>query len=79
MDVTYRIEQKRQINGAFPGPKSQALAARRAKAVAAGVASSLPVYAADVDGGIIVDVDGNQLIDLGSGIAVTTVGASNQR
>ncbi|MEG2927546.1 MAG: 4-aminobutyrate--2-oxoglutarate transaminase [Glutamicibacter sp.] len=78
MDVTYRIDQKRKINGPFPGPKSQELTARRAKAVAAGVASSLPVYAAEVDGGIIVDVDGNQLIDLGSGIAVTTIGASNQ-
>ncbi|MGX1749490.1 4-aminobutyrate--2-oxoglutarate transaminase [Glutamicibacter protophormiae] len=77
MDVTYRIEQKRKLEGPFPGPKSQELAARRANAVAAGVASTLPVYAADVDGGIIVDVDGNQLIDLGSGIAVTTVGASN--
>lgn len=77
MDVTYRIEQKRKISGPFPGPKSQELNARRQKAVAAGVASTLPVYAADVDGGIIVDVDGNQLIDLGSGIAVTSVGASN--
>lgn len=77
MDVTYRIEQKRNISGPFPGPKSQELTARRQKSVAAGVASSLPVYAADVDGGIIVDVDGNQLIDLGSGIAVTSVGASN--
>lgn len=77
MDVTYRIEQKRKINGPFPGPKSEELSARRAKAVAAGVASTLPVYAADADGGIIVDVDGNQLIDLGSGIAVTSVGASN--
>lgn len=54
MDVTYRIDQKRKINGPFPGPKSQELTARRAKAVAAGVASSLPVYAAEVDGGIIV-------------------------
>jgi len=78
VDVSYRIEQKRKVNGAFPGPKSQELTARRQKSVAAGVASTLPVYAADVDGGIIVDVDGNQLIDLGSGIAVTTVGASNQ-
>lgn len=77
MDVTYRIEQKRKISGPFPGPKSQELTARRQKAVAAGVASTLPVYADDVDGGIIVDVDGNQLVDLGSGIAVTTVGASN--
>jgi 4-aminobutyrate aminotransferase/(S)-3-amino-2-methylpropionate transaminase len=46
-------------------------------AVAGGVGSSVPVYAADADGGVIVDVDGNSLIDFGSGIAVTTVGAGN--
>ncbi|MEE1621242.1 4-aminobutyrate--2-oxoglutarate transaminase [Zafaria sp. J156] len=78
MDIQYRLEQKRSINGAFPGPKSQALAERRARVVAAGVASTAPVYAADADGGVIVDVDGNSFTDLGSGIAVTTVGAGNQ-
>jgi 4-aminobutyrate aminotransferase/(S)-3-amino-2-methylpropionate transaminase len=35
------------------------------------------VYAADADGGVVVDVDGNSLIDLGAGIAVTSVGASD--
>ncbi|MCC9173439.1 4-aminobutyrate--2-oxoglutarate transaminase [Arthrobacter sp. zg-Y179] len=74
---SYRIEQQRRITGTFPGPKSAALQARRAAVVAKGVASSLPVYAADADGGIIVDVDGNAFTDLGSGIAVTSVGASD--
>jgi 4-aminobutyrate aminotransferase / (S)-3-amino-2-methylpropionate transaminase / 5-aminovalerate transaminase len=74
---TYRLEQKRKITGPFPGPKSAELAARRAKVVAGGVASSVPVYVADADGGIILDVDGNSFIDLGSGIAVTSVGASD--
>ena len=32
----------------------------------------MPVFAARAGGGIVVDVDGNSLIDLGSGIAVTT-------
>ena len=32
-----------------------------------------------VRGGILVDADGNQLIDFGSGIAVTTVGNGNRR
>lgn len=50
---------------------------RRKAAIAAGVGSSVPVFAADADGGVIVDVDGNSFIDLGSGIAVTSVGASN--
>lgn len=76
-ELQYRIEQKRRINGEFPGPRSQELAARRAKSVAAGVASGVPVYVADADGAIVTDVDGNSFIDLGSGIAVTSVGASN--
>ncbi len=74
--IEYRLEQKRDLKTALPGPKSQELAARREKAVAAGVASSVPVYADELDGGIIKDADDNQLIDLGSGIAVTSVGAT---
>ncbi|MCM3688051.1 4-aminobutyrate--2-oxoglutarate transaminase [Kocuria rosea] len=75
-EVQYRIEQVRRVEGTLPGPRSRELSERRSAAVASGVASSVPAYAADVDGGIIRDVDGNQLIDLGSGIAVTTVGGS---
>ncbi len=77
--VEHSIAQERRLVTAIPGPKSLALQARRYAAVAAGVASTLPVYAADAGGGIIVDVDGNSLIDLGSGIAVTTVGNSAPR
>ena len=73
----FRLEQKRHLTGPFPGPKSAALDARRSAVVAKGVASGVPVYAADADGGIIKDVDGNSFIDLGSGIAVTSVGASD--
>jgi 4-aminobutyrate aminotransferase/(S)-3-amino-2-methylpropionate transaminase len=39
----------------------------------------MPVFAARAAGGIVVDVDGNHLIDLGSGIAVTSVGNSAPR
>ena len=39
----------------------------------------MPVYAARAFGGIVEDVDGNRLIDLGSGIAVTTIGNSSPR
>ncbi len=73
------IEQQRILTTSIPGPRSQALQARKAAAVAAGVGTGLPVYVTDGAGGIIRDVDGNQLIDLGSGIAVTTVGNGNQR
>jgi 4-aminobutyrate aminotransferase / (S)-3-amino-2-methylpropionate transaminase / 5-aminovalerate transaminase len=58
----------------IPGPASRALQARRTAAVAAGVASTLPVFVAQGGEGLLIDVDGNELIDLGSGIAVTSVG-----
>jgi 4-aminobutyrate aminotransferase/(S)-3-amino-2-methylpropionate transaminase len=63
-----------RLRTAIPGPKSLELQARRKAAVAAGVGSTLPVYIDSADDGLLVDVDGNQLIDLGSGIAVTNVG-----
>jgi 4-aminobutyrate aminotransferase / (S)-3-amino-2-methylpropionate transaminase / 5-aminovalerate transaminase len=73
------IEQKRILATSIPGPASQALQARKTAAVAAGVSTGLPVYVTEGAGGIVRDVDGNQLIDFGSGIAVTTVGNGNQR
>lgn len=76
-DITYRLAQKRTIVTPLPGPRSGALAERRRAAVSAGVGSTAPVYAVDADGGVIVDADGNSFIDLGAGIAVTTVGASH--
>ncbi|MEV6244057.1 4-aminobutyrate--2-oxoglutarate transaminase [Lentzea sp. NPDC051838] len=63
-----------RLRTAIPGPKSLELQARRKAAVALGVGSTLPVYIESADDGLLVDVDGNQLIDLGSGIAVTNVG-----
>jgi 4-aminobutyrate aminotransferase/(S)-3-amino-2-methylpropionate transaminase len=70
------LPQERRVVTAIPGPKSQELQARRTAVVAAGVGSVLPVFTARASGGIIEDVDGNRLIDFGSGIAVTSVGAS---
>ena len=73
------IEQRRILATAIPGPKSQALAARKSAAVSAGVGTGLPAYIESGAGGILRDVDGNQLIDFGSGIAVTTVGNGHPR
>ncbi|WP_327143777.1 4-aminobutyrate--2-oxoglutarate transaminase [Nocardia sp. NBC_01327] len=78
-EISYRLPQRRELHTALPGPRSQELALRRKAAVAAGVGSTVPVYAADADGGVIVDVDGNSLIDLAAGIAVTNVGASHPK
>ena len=73
------VEQRRVLRTAVPGPRSQELHARKTAAVAAGVGVTLPVYVARAGGGVLVDVDGNQLIDFGSGIAVTTVGNAAPR
>ncbi|WP_019854154.1 4-aminobutyrate--2-oxoglutarate transaminase [Actinopolyspora mortivallis] len=66
--------RKRVLRTEIPGPRSRELQRRRADTVAAGVGSTLPVYVTGADEGVLHDVDGNTLIDLGSGIAVTSVG-----
>src|SRR4051794_9100584 len=73
------IAQERRLLTEVPGPESRRLMTRKSAAVAAGVATTMPVFAERAGGGIVVDLDGNQFIDLGSGIAVTTVGASAPR
>ncbi len=73
------IEQRRVLTTAIPGPRSIELQARKNAAVASGVGTTLPVYVERAGGGIVADVDGNQLIDFGSGIAVTTVGNAAPR
>ena len=73
------VEQRRILATAIPGPRSELLQKRKLSAVSAGVGTGLPVYVERAGGGILVDVDGNQLIDFGSGIAVTTVGNSAPR
>ncbi|MGB3827338.1 MAG: 4-aminobutyrate--2-oxoglutarate transaminase [Ornithinimicrobium sp.] len=70
------VQQRRILRTAIPGPVSTQLQERRAAAVPPGMGTVLPVWVDRSEGGVIVDVDGNQLIDLGSGIAVTSVGAS---
>jgi 4-aminobutyrate aminotransferase/(S)-3-amino-2-methylpropionate transaminase len=47
--------------------------------VSHGVGTMLPVYIERAHGAVLVDVDGNQLIDLGSGIGVVTIGHTNKQ
>ncbi|TGD89764.1 4-aminobutyrate--2-oxoglutarate transaminase [Mycolicibacterium sp. CH28] len=70
------LRQERRLVTEVPGPRSRELGRRRSEALPTGLSSGAPVYAAAAGGGVIVDVDGNSFIDLGSGIAVTTVGNS---
>jgi len=73
------LVQERRLVTALPGPRSQQILARKAEAVAAGVAHTVPIAAVAAGGGVVVDADGNSLIDLGSGIAVTTVGNAHPK
>src|SRR5690606_12329612 len=73
------LEQSRHLATAIPGPRSGELIARKSAAVARRVGTTMPVYAARAFGGIVEDVDGNRLIDLGSGIAVTTIGNASPK
>jgi 4-aminobutyrate aminotransferase / (S)-3-amino-2-methylpropionate transaminase / 5-aminovalerate transaminase len=77
--LTSQIAQERRLVTAVPGPQSRLLADRKSAAVPDGVGTTMPVYAEHAGGGVVVDVDGNSFIDLGSGIAVTSVGNSAPR
>ncbi len=68
------LEQVRRLVTEIPGPRSLERLERKRAHVADGVGTMLPVFVVAAGGGVLLDVDGNSLIDLGSGIAVTTVG-----
>ena len=68
------VGTERLVVTELPGPKSQVLQARRKNIVSAGVTNGFTVYIDRAEGAILVDVDGNHILDLGSGIAVTTIG-----
>jgi 4-aminobutyrate aminotransferase/(S)-3-amino-2-methylpropionate transaminase len=73
------LEQSRYLVTSIPGPRSKELIDRKVAAVSRGIGNTMPVYTARAGGGIVEDVDGNRLIDLGSGIAVTTIGNASPR
>lgn len=70
------LPQERRLVTEIPGPKSAELDARRKAAVGGGVGVTLPAYVVAGGGGVLIDADDNSLIDLASGIAVTSVGNS---
>jgi 4-aminobutyrate aminotransferase/(S)-3-amino-2-methylpropionate transaminase len=72
-------EQRRRLVTELPGPRSRELMARRVAAVSSAVGGTLPLFIERAGGGVLVDVDGNSLIDLGSGIAVVSVGNAAPR
>ncbi len=68
------VGTERKVVTELPGPKSRALHERRQAAVSAGLTTGFPIYIERAHGAILQDVDGNQILDLGSGIAVVSIG-----
>ncbi len=64
------------IRTAIPGPKSQAVLARRAAATPAGLGKATDVVIDRAEGALVHDVDGNTLIDFVGGIGMLAVGHS---
>ena len=58
----------------IPGPKSQAIVARREAAMAQGNAKLTPLAIATANGATVTDVDGNTLLDFAGGIGMLAVG-----
>ncbi len=77
--MTRLAEAQRLLRKRVPGPQSVALHERKLASVADSVGTALPVYVERAESGLLIDVDGNELIDFGSGIAVTNVGAADPR
>src|SRR6266536_3950748 len=63
-----------QLKTEIPGPKSEALAARRESALPRGLSHATPVYVAKAEGAVLEDMDGNHFIDFAGGIGCVNVG-----
>ena len=68
------VGTQRKVITELPGPKSQAMQARRKNVVSTGVTNGFTIYIDRAEGAILVDIDGNHILDLGSGIGVTGIG-----
>jgi len=68
-----------ELRTAVPGPRSQALLARKRRAVANAKSITLPVAVAEARGATITDVDGNVFLDFTGGVGCLNVGHSHPR
>ena len=63
-----------RLNTPIPGPKSQALSARRMQAIPRGLSHGTPIYVAQAEDAWLEDVDGNRYIDFAGGIGCANAG-----
>src|SRR5256884_1297028 len=65
--------------GEWPGPRSRDLQEGRDRSLPRGMASTMPVFAAEGSDASLTDVDGNRYIDFATGISVMNVGHGHPR
>ena len=70
MAATRSIDLKTEV----PGPRSRAILERKARVVAAPLAETFPIVAAEAEGVLLTDVDGNTFIDFTGGVGCLNVG-----
>ncbi|MHB8643608.1 MAG: 4-aminobutyrate--2-oxoglutarate transaminase [Gaiellaceae bacterium] len=75
MAATRAIQLKTEI----PGPRSQAILARKERVVAGPLSIYAPVVAAEAHGSTLTDVDGNTFLDFTGGVGCLNVGHSHPR
>ncbi len=68
-----------ELRTAVPGPRSQEILARKARAVAGPLEVSFPIIAAEARGALLTDVDGNTFIDFTGGVGCLNVGHSHPK
>jgi 4-aminobutyrate aminotransferase / (S)-3-amino-2-methylpropionate transaminase / 5-aminovalerate transaminase len=71
------MAQAIQLKTAIPGPRSQALLARREAALPRGIGATTPLFVARAEGARLEDVDGNVFLDFAGGIGTLNVGHTN--
>jgi len=75
MAATRSIELRTEL----PGPRSREILARKEQVVAAPLAQTFPIVAAEARGARLTDVDGNTFIDFTGGVGCLNVGHSHPR
>lgn len=73
------ITQEIIVRSAIPGPLSNVILESSKDNTSAGLAVNIPIIVDSAYQAIIKDIDGNQIVDLGSGIGVNSVGHSHPK
>jgi 4-aminobutyrate aminotransferase/(S)-3-amino-2-methylpropionate transaminase len=68
-----------ELRTSVPGPKSEAILARKQAAIAGPLGALFPIVAAEARGATITDVDGNTFLDFTGGVGCLNVGHSHPR